>query len=150
MSGQVIRIGRRRARRSTRSTGSCPLSGKVALVTGASRGIGKAIAKVLARDGAHVIGLDVPAARSASSRRRSASSAGRRCVLDITDDDAPARIAEHLLEDHGGVDVVVHNAGVTRDKTLGRMDEERWNERDGDQPDAPQERINDELLDARG
>ena len=46
--------------------------------------------------------------------------------LDITDEDAPARIAAHLLDKHGGVDVVVHNAGVTRDKTLGRMTEDLW------------------------
>jgi 3-oxoacyl-[acyl-carrier protein] reductase len=47
-------------------------------------------------------------------------------TADITDADAPAQIAAHLKERHGGVDVVVHNAGVTRDKTLGRMSEEQW------------------------
>ena len=44
----------------------------------------------------------------------------------MTDDGAPAQIAQALKDDHGGVDIVVHNAGVTRDKTLGRMNEERW------------------------
>ena len=51
---------------------------------------------------------------------------GSSLPIDITDDDAPAAIAEHLLDAHGGVDVVVHNAGVTRDKTLGRMGAELW------------------------
>ena len=70
----------------------------------------RAIAQVLARDGAHVIGLDVPGS-SASSRRRSASSAARR-----SSSTSPTRTPRrgsptHLLEHHGGVDVVVHNAG---------------------------------------
>jgi 3-oxoacyl-[acyl-carrier protein] reductase len=51
---------------------------------------------------------------------------GSSFTLDITDADAPATIASHLLEHHQGVDVVVHNAGITRDRTLGRMDEARW------------------------
>jgi 3-oxoacyl-[acyl-carrier protein] reductase len=51
---------------------------------------------------------------------------GSSLALDITDDDAPAAIASHLLEHHGGVDVVVHNAGITRDKTLGRMTQDLW------------------------
>jgi 3-oxoacyl-[acyl-carrier protein] reductase len=51
---------------------------------------------------------------------------GSTLQLDITDDDAPRGLAEHLRSRHDGVDVVVHNAGVTRDKTLGRMDEEQW------------------------
>jgi 3-oxoacyl-[acyl-carrier protein] reductase len=66
-------------------------------------------------------------------------------VADITDDDAPAVIAEHLLGQHDGVDVVVHNAGITRDKTLGRMTEEQWNKVISINLTAPQ-RITEELL----
>ncbi len=121
VSGQVIRVGAT-ALSADEIDWELPLSGKFALVTGASRGIGKAIAKVLARDGAHVIGLDVPGLQR-ELEETIGELGGSTLVLDITDDDAPARIATHLLEDHGGVDVVVHNAGVTRDKTLGRMDE---------------------------
>jgi 3-oxoacyl-[acyl-carrier protein] reductase len=70
---------------------------------------------------------------------------GSTLVLDITDEDAPQRIAEHLLEHHGGVDVIVHNAGVTRDKTLGRMSDEQWDMVLAINLTA-QERINEELL----
>ena len=143
VSGQVVRIGA-----TTLSADAIdwdlPLAGKFALVTGASRGIGKAIAKVLAREGAHVVGLDVPALQS-ELEGTIGELGGSTLVLDITDDDAPARIATHLIEEHGGVDVVVHNAGVTRDKTLGRMDEDRWNMVLGINLGA-QERIDDELL----
>jgi len=103
-----------------------PLAGKVALVTGASRGIGAAIASTLARDGAHVVGLDVPAlADDLDAVVRALG--GSSIAIDITDADAPRTIATTLRRAHGGVDVVVHNAGITRDKTLGRMDEDRWN-----------------------
>ena len=70
---------------------------------------------------------------------------GSTLVLDITDDDAPNRIAGDLLEHHGGVDVVVHNAGVTRDKTLGRMSEDQW-DRVIEINLTAQERINEALL----
>ena len=143
VSGQVIRIGAT-ALEADGIDWELPLAGKFALVTGASRGIGKAIAKVLARDGAHVIGLDVPGLQR-ELEETIGELGGSMLVLDITDDDAPARIATHLLEDHGGVDVVVHNAGVTRDKTLGRMDEARWDMVFQVNLSA-QERINDELL----
>ena len=133
VSGQVVRIGAS-ALSADGIDWELPLAGKFALVTGASRGIGKAIAKVLARDGAHVIGLDVPGLQS-ELEATIGELGGSTLVLDITDDDAPARIAAHLLEAHGGVDVVVHNAGVTRDKTLGRMDEDRWDMVLVDQPD---------------
>ncbi|HUE29034.1 MAG TPA: 3-oxoacyl-ACP reductase [Solirubrobacteraceae bacterium] len=112
VSGQVVRIGLA-APSATPLDWERPLAGKVALVTGASRGIGASIAEVLGRDGADVVGVDVPGQPSDLQ-------------LDITDEDAPARIAAYLLEKHGGVDVVVHNAGVTRDKTLGRMSEDLW------------------------
>ena len=121
-----------------------PLAGKVALVTGAARGIGEAIAEVLARDGAHVVGLDVPALNDeldAVTGRLGGSS----LTLDITSDDAPAAIASHLLEHHGGVDVVVHNAGITRDKTLGRMRDQLWDSVLAVNLEAPQ-RIDRELF----
>lgn len=100
-----------------------PLDGKVALVTGASRGIGAAIASVSGRDGAHVVCLDVPAAGDELSAVAN-SVGGSALQLDITGD--PARLVSHLTERHGGVDVVVHNAGITRDKTLARMDSAQW------------------------
>jgi 3-oxoacyl-[acyl-carrier protein] reductase len=124
VSGQVVRIGPAKAA-PVRVDWDQPLNGKVALVTGASRGIGESIAEVLARDGAHVVGVDVPA-QSDQLEAVTARLGGSALTVDITDEDAPATITGHLLDAHGGVDVVVHNAGVTRDKTLGRMDEDLW------------------------
>ncbi len=102
-----------------------PLDGRAALVTGASRGIGETIAEVLARDGAHVVCLDVPAQGEALAEVANRVG-GSALQLDITGDDAPRTIADHMRERHGGADVVVHNAGVTRDRTLGKMSEEEW------------------------
>ncbi|MEV0732829.1 3-oxoacyl-ACP reductase [Polymorphospora sp. NPDC050346] len=143
VSGQVVRIG-------TGGAGTVPadwerpLDGKVALVTGAARGIGAAIARVLARDGAHVVALDVPAAGDALADVAN-SIGGTALQLDLTAADAPARLADHLAARHGRVDVVVHNAGITRDKTLGRMDAARW-DAVLDVNLSSQERINDVLL----
>jgi 3-oxoacyl-[acyl-carrier protein] reductase len=103
-----------------------PLAGKVAVVTGAARGIGAAIAKVLSRDGAHVVAVDVPAAGESLARVAN-EVGGTAFQLDITAPDAAERLTEHLRERHGGVDVVVHNAGITRDKLLVNMDAARWN-----------------------
>jgi 3-oxoacyl-[acyl-carrier protein] reductase len=80
---------------------------------------------VLARDGAQVVGIDV-SSQSADLDEVMNRLGGSSLSLDTTDAGAPAEIAEHVLERHGGVDVVVHNAGVTRDKTLGRMSEDLW------------------------
>lgn len=102
-----------------------PLTGKVALVTGASRGIGEAITRILHRDGATVVGVDVPRAADGLQRLMD-EVAGVSVLLDITSIDAPQRIARALKDRHGGVDVVVHNAGITRDKRLANMDEVRW------------------------
>jgi 3-oxoacyl-[acyl-carrier protein] reductase len=124
-----------------------PLGGKVALVTGASRGIGAAIAKVLARDGAHVLGVDVPAMGDELTKVTGALG-GSALTADITSDGAPAEIAGHLLEVHGGVDVVVHNAGITRDKTFGRMSAELWDAVIAVNLDAPQ-RIDKELFERK-
>ncbi|PRY44343.1 3-oxoacyl-[acyl-carrier protein] reductase [Geodermatophilus tzadiensis] len=103
-----------------------PLAGRVAVVTGAARGIGAAIARVLSRDGAHVVAVDVPAAGEALAEVAN-EVGGTALQLDITAPDAPRRLVGHLRERHGGVDVVVHNAGITRDKLLVNMDAARWN-----------------------
>jgi 3-oxoacyl-[acyl-carrier protein] reductase len=103
-----------------------PLAGKVAVVTGAARGIGAAIARVMARDGAHVVAVDIPASGQALSEVAN-EVGGTALQLDITAADAPARLVEHLRERHGRVDIVVHNAGITRDKLLVNMDSASWN-----------------------
>ena len=121
-----------------------PLAGRVALVTGASRGIGEAIARTLARDGAHVVGLDVPPL-AADLERVTGEIGGSSLTVDITAPEAPANICDHLEAAHGGVDIVVHNAGVTKDKTIVGMDEERWSVL-VDINLSSEERINDALL----
>jgi 3-oxoacyl-[acyl-carrier protein] reductase len=145
VSGQVVRIGTHTAKAAEVADWTRPLEGKVALVTGASRGIGEQIARVLHRDGATVVGLDVPqAASDLQALMRELD--GDHLVLDITAKDAPQRIAHHLKEKHGGVDVVVHNAGITKDKKLANMDDDRWNAVINVNLVAP-ERITRELLD---
>ncbi len=102
-----------------------PLSDRIAVVTGAARGIGASIAETMARDGAHVVCVDVPAAGedlTAVSNRVG----GESLQLDITADDAGERLASHISDRHGRLDALVHNAGITRDKTLGRMEPEQW------------------------
>ena len=121
-----------------------PLAEKVVLVTGASRGIGEAIAEVMARDGAKVVCLDVPQAQAALEKVATRLG-GTSIAVDITAADAPKAIAGALEKDFGGVDVVVHNAGITRDKTLGNMKADWW-DMVIDINLSSEERINDELL----
>jgi 3-oxoacyl-[acyl-carrier protein] reductase len=142
VSGQPVRLGAGPA--VTPADWDRPLDGKVAVVTGASRGIGEAIAEVLARDGAHVVALDVPAQGEALVEVANRIG-GEAFQLDVTDSDAPRKLADHLRGRHGGVDVVVHNAGVTRDKTLGRMSDDQW-DLVLDINLSSQARINDVLL----
>ncbi len=102
-----------------------PLTGKVAVVTGAARGIGADIARILRRDGATVVCVDVPAAGAALAAVAN-EVGGTALQVDVTAPDAGERIAEHARTRHGGLDVVVHNAGITRDKLLANTDADRW------------------------
>jgi 3-oxoacyl-[acyl-carrier protein] reductase len=102
-----------------------PLSGKVAVVTGAARGIGAQIARVMARDGATVVVVDVPAAGDALAAVAN-ETRGTALQVDVTAADAGSRIVDHAVSRHGSIDIVVHNAGITRDKLLVNMDESRW------------------------
>ena len=103
-----------------------PLEKKIVLVTGAARGIGEATARALALEGAHVVCLDRPADDGPTSQLARAIG-GTALGVDMGEEEAPARI-EAALRTLGGVDVLVHNAGVTRDKTLARMKPEQWDQ----------------------
>lgn len=121
-----------------------PLAGKVAVVTGAARGIGAAIARTLHRDGATLVLVDIPAAgdhlAAVANEVR-----GTALQLDISRGDAGQRIIDHAVGRHGHLDIVVHNAGITRDKLLANMDQARWKSVIGVNI-AAQLRINDALL----
>jgi 3-oxoacyl-[acyl-carrier protein] reductase len=119
ISGQVIRLS---ACESKVQDWSRPLAGRKALVTGAARGIGAAIAETLARDGADIVLLDVPQAK-ADLEALAARLGGQAVVLDICAPDAAAQLIERIP---GGLDIVVHNAGITRDKTLANMTADFW------------------------
>ncbi len=121
VSGQVIRVGKGHT---IDIDWSQPLAGKTMLVTGASRGIGEAIARVLAREGAHVMCLDVPQ-QQADLQKVASEISGSTLTVDITSEDAGEQIAE-AAQKRGGLDAIIHNAGVTRDKTLANMDEQKW------------------------
>ncbi len=101
------------------------LAGKVALVTGSARGIGMATAERLAQEGATVVCLDVAAASQQlhETCRRIGATA---LVMDIAAPETPAALLRELREKFGGVDIVVHNAGITRDRTLANMPERDW------------------------
>ena len=146
VSGQVVRVGAHGATAVAEDVQdpAAPLAGKVAIVTGASRGIGEQIARVLHRDGATVLGIDVP---QAASELQSVMGQldGDHLTLDITSKDAPQRIARHVKEKFGGVDVVVHNAGITRDKRLMNMNRDTFAATIAVNLTAP-ERITAELL----
>ncbi|MDV3128640.1 3-oxoacyl-ACP reductase [Mycobacterium sp. 21AC1] len=124
VDGQVFRVGA--ADSTAPADWDKPLAGKVAVVTGAARGIGATIAEVFARDGAAVVAIDIE--QAADDLNKVAEKVGGTALtLDVTADDAVDKITAHVTEHHGGkVDILVNNAGITRDKLLANMDEARW------------------------
>ena len=106
------------------------LEGRVSLVTGASRGIGLAIARALAAEGAHVVLAARDTAKLAAAVGEIAAAGGRAeaLSLDVADRGSVEAAVAHVLSSHGRVDHLVNNAGVTRDNLLLRMKDEEWHQ----------------------
>jgi 3-oxoacyl-[acyl-carrier protein] reductase len=122
VSGQSIRLDADLT--ATPTPWSAPLAGQRIMVTGAARGIGASIAQTLARDGAHVVCIDVPQAAE-PLQALAQGLGGQALALDITAADSAQQIA-HAARQDGGWDGVVHNAGITRDKSMARMPAHAW------------------------
>lgn len=124
VSGQAVRVTARVAAPQSGAAAQV-LAGKMALVTGGARGIGKAIVERLSQEGARVICLDV--AGAADELRATCAQFGAvPLTLDITASGAPEQLADFLRSQGGGLDILVHNAGVTRDRTLSNMRPQDW------------------------
>ena len=102
------------------------LQGEVALVTGATRGIGAAIADELAAQGAKVIGTATSEAGAQAIAQRLSAHGGEGRVLNVTDGAAVEALIESIIKEHGGLSILVNNAGITRDQLLMRMNDEDW------------------------
>jgi 3-oxoacyl-[acyl-carrier protein] reductase len=103
-----------------------PVASQVALVTGATRGIGRAIAHTLAARGFKVIGTATTEAGAARAGEELSPLGGRAVVLDVTDGAAVQAIVDTIVKDHGGLHVLVNNAGITRDTLSMRMKDDDW------------------------
>jgi len=106
------------------------LAGKVAIVTGGSRGIGLAIARLLAEDGASVVvsGRDAARLEAAVKELESLGAAALAVVADVSKRDDVERLVDATRERFGRIDVVVNNAGITRDQLLVRMKDDDWDQ----------------------
>ena len=112
-------------------TSTLPLENKVAVVTGASRGIGRAIAEVLAKQGADVVCGDRLEKQAEVTAAEVAEMSGRHtsgCLVDVSDYKSAQDFIACALENFGKVDILVNNAGITRDNLLLRIDESDWDD----------------------
>lgn len=106
-----------------------PLAGRVAVVTGASRGIGRAIATLLAQRGADVVCGDRLAEQAKTTAEEIATATGRRtsgCLVDVADSKSVQEFIDCALSNFGKIDILVNNAGITRDNLILRINEEDW------------------------
>lgn len=125
VSGQILRLSKNTQAPKNKSARRGALKGKVALVTGAARGIGEKIARVLAREGAIVVCLD--RAEEGDALAKVASSIdGYIFHQDLTEESAAEKISTYFKSKFKGCDILIHNAGITLDKTLKKMPREKW------------------------
>ncbi len=110
-------------------TATLPLEGKVAIVTGGARGIGRAITEIFARRGADVVIGDFQEELAANTAREVAAATGRKItsfLVDVSNFEKAKGLVEKVLSEFGHVDILVNNAGTTRDNLIMRMDEADW------------------------
>jgi 3-oxoacyl-[acyl-carrier protein] reductase len=105
------------------------LNDKVAVVTGAAQGIGRAIAETLAQRGAHVVVADLQAEKAEATAKEIAADTGRRAIavqVDVADNASAKAMIDRTIAEFGRIDILVNNAGVTRDTLIMRMKEADW------------------------
>jgi len=126
VTGQTLSL-RNTSVRTSKINNEAPLRGKTAIVTGAAQGIGQETARVLSRDGACVICLDMPK-NETQLKKLATEIGGHSLAIDLSENDAPQQILNTIRSQLGIIDIFVHNAGITRDKTLTKMPEHFWNQ----------------------
>ena len=105
------------------------LTDKVAVVTGAAQGIGKAIAETLAQRGAHVVIADIKLEKAEATAQAIAAGTGRRAIAvqcNVTDSESAKALIDRTLEEFGRIDILINNAGTTRDNLIMRISDADW------------------------